>query len=191
MATREDAAPLKDRRVDLPPMAEDHRSPAEIRRDMERERHEIDVVTDELGRRLAPAHVAGQIWDDVQPRLGQGRAAMVDGLRSHPVPAALLAAGLGWLVVELATGDSVTLDGARDEAESVVTAASVQVGAAAEKSGAAVRQLGQELGEGARSAWSSVARAARLRPFALGTVVLGTGILTGIALPMRRRQPPL
>jgi len=102
-----------------------------------------------------------------------------------------VAAALGWLVVELATGENLSVEEARERAERAAELARQRVGAAAENSGAAARELGRELGESARSGWRAVTRAARTRPFALGTVVLGAGLLTGIALPARRPQPPL
>lgn len=79
-------------------MAEDQRSAADIRQDIERTRAEMDETVDAIGRRLTP----GQIVDDLWGRLRHTDApgAMSDMVREHPLPMALVGAGLAWLAYD-------------------------------------------------------------------------------------------
>jgi hypothetical protein len=79
-------------------MAEDQRSAADIRQDIERTRAEMDETVDAIGRRLTP----GQIVDDLWGRLRHTDApsAMGDAVREHPLPLALIGAGLAWLAYD-------------------------------------------------------------------------------------------
>lgn len=92
----------------------DSRSAEEIRRDIERTRAEMDRTVDAIGDRLRPRHLLDDVVDLFRSRSGidsaslsdAGRAAqdygykLLDKLKQHPVPAALIGAGLTWLLFE-------------------------------------------------------------------------------------------
>jgi hypothetical protein len=104
MAPQQD--PLSGRYV--PPAPEhDDRSSDEIRRDIERERRDLDATVDELQHRLSPANLVDDLWETTKRRLGDGGGELAQAARRHKVPLALIGAGLGWLIVEGSSGRSV------------------------------------------------------------------------------------
>jgi hypothetical protein len=75
---------------------------AEIEGDIDRTRAELGVVLDALERRLAPRHLVETGMDMLKDRIGGNWGTM---LREHPVPLALIGAGIGWLIVAETAGD--------------------------------------------------------------------------------------
>jgi hypothetical protein len=82
------------------------RSPEEIRREIERTRAHMDRAVEAISGRLSPGRFVDELWARAQT---EGAAAVAHTLRDHPVPFALIGAGLGWLVMEGARsrGDGV------------------------------------------------------------------------------------
>lgn len=102
------------------PRAHDTRSSDEIRRDIERNRQRLDQTSDELGDRLSPGKVLDDLWSSMRNSSGgNSLSALGDAVREHPVPVALVTAGLGWLLVESVSGHSASIDrsGGRDGGE--------------------------------------------------------------------------
>src|SRR5690554_2813837 len=78
------------------------RDPEMIRQDIRRTRGEMDGTVDELVDRLSVGNLVDEVWQRFRHRSGN-----LDGvLKEHPIPLALIGLGLGWLVVEQATGGS-------------------------------------------------------------------------------------
>lgn len=77
------------------------RSSADIRRDIERTRAEMDETVDALERRFSPGQLVDEAWQLFR-REGRGAG---DVVREHAVPLALMGLGVAWLAVERATGD--------------------------------------------------------------------------------------
>ncbi|MFO7653372.1 MAG: DUF3618 domain-containing protein [Candidatus Krumholzibacteriia bacterium] len=91
---------------------EESRSTSEIRRDIEDTRADMHETVDALERKLSPGQLLDQLWD----RVGRGGAGAVgDVVREHPVPLAMVGAGLAWLAIEKAT-DSGRDTGIEDDA---------------------------------------------------------------------------
>lgn len=82
------------------------RTSDEIRREIERKRHEMDRTVDDLERRLTPAQMIDHaLWFLRGSDTGSERARRVaDGLvgfaKNHPIPVALMSAGAAWLAAE-------------------------------------------------------------------------------------------
>ena len=82
------------------------RTSDEIRREIERKRHEMDRTVDDLERKLTPAQLLDHaLWLVRGSDSGSERARRVaDGLvgfaKNHPIPVALMSAGAAWLAAE-------------------------------------------------------------------------------------------
>jgi methyl-accepting chemotaxis protein len=77
------------------------RSPDEIRFEIERTRTHLDETVDAIGDKLSPGRFVDELWVRIQ---SEGASAVTHTLREHPIPFALVGAGLGWLVYERASG---------------------------------------------------------------------------------------
>lgn len=79
-------------------MAQDTRSSAEIEQDLERQRRMIAATIDEIQARFAPERLmdSGIGW-----LRSSGGQEVLSLLRRHPVPAAIAALGIGWLLLEV------------------------------------------------------------------------------------------
>lgn len=78
------------------PIAEE-KSAAQIERDIDRTRAEIDDTLDRIFNRLTPGELFEQTIDYVRSSHGFTRFGTV--LRDNPVPAVLAAVSIGWLIV--------------------------------------------------------------------------------------------
>lgn len=173
MATREDT--LKGAR---------NRSPEEIRRDIDRDRGELDVTVEALQSRLAPGALAEEAWSRVRRTLGGGGAGgsgLGQAARNHPVPLTLIGAGLGWLVVEGASGRSVSIGNGGGNGGNPGGSG----GGASDLSGRA-GELGERSSETMGRARVRLRRNLRSNPLSSGVAALGLGVLTGLALPRSR-----
>jgi hypothetical protein len=87
-----------------------HRSSREIQRDIEQTRHEMDETLDQLGERLHPRHLLDHVIDYFRSPRTSSRATAdhireagsvaTHQVKEHPVPIALIGAGLAWWLVE-------------------------------------------------------------------------------------------
>jgi hypothetical protein len=157
------------------------KNPAEIEHDIEATRAELGAVIDALEQRLAPRQLVEKGIAMMKDTLEGTDGALGQTLRTHPVPLALVGAGLGWLVVAGVAGTN-----------------SARRAAAADTS---ARAAGEELaGYGyARtkpflSAAAEAASGARGRlghaiddyPLALALIGLFAGVAVGFMLPRSR-----
>ena len=99
-------------------------SSGEIRDDIRRTRAEMDQTVDRLAERLRPRHLIDDFIDVVRSKVTGGPSgaatggasaadeakyygsAVLGGLKNHPMPAALIGAGIAWLLFEQAGGGS-------------------------------------------------------------------------------------
>jgi len=96
---------------------------SEIRDDIRRTRAEMDQTVDRLAERLRPRHLIDDLIEVVRGKVNPGAAsgsggasameeakdygsALLGSLKSHPMPAALIGAGVAWLLFEQVRGDS-------------------------------------------------------------------------------------
>jgi hypothetical protein len=124
----------------------DARSSAELERDLDRIRMEMDQTISQIEHRLSP----NRLIDQALERMRGGPAVFAANLgrtvRRHPVPTAMFAAGLGWLLLA-ERGDKVGTDAKsrrrataapyhlRDASESERDTGSDRLGAAPQRSG--------------------------------------------------------
>lgn len=91
-------------------------SSGEIRNEIRHTRAEMDETVDELSERLRPRHLLDDLLDVFRTKAGRTDAevtqsvkdlgsGMFDKLKSHPMPAALIGAGVAWLIFDQARGD--------------------------------------------------------------------------------------
>lgn len=72
------------------------RSAAEIRRDIERTRADMDRTLDQLERQLSPRQMADRAWSYLR---GHGDG-IGETVREHPLPLSLMGLGMAWLAIE-------------------------------------------------------------------------------------------
>ena len=73
------------------------RSPAEIERDIEATRASLVNTVGEIERRLTPGRILDNVLDGALN--GRDRHDFVELVRRHPIPVALVGAGLVWLLL--------------------------------------------------------------------------------------------
>jgi hypothetical protein len=78
------------------------RSAAEIRREIERTRHQMDETVEQIGDKLSAAKILDEMW--TRFRSGDGPAMLGEAIRDHPKPFALMGLGIGLLAVEQSRG---------------------------------------------------------------------------------------
>ena len=95
--------------TDTPPPYPPGTSSEQIRHDIERTRADLDQTVDTLERRLHPRHLIDDVLDIFRGNSASGSAGdqvrsagskVVDKLKQHPMPAALIGAGIAWLMFE-------------------------------------------------------------------------------------------
>lgn len=79
-------------------MAERQRSSEEIRQEIERTRADMDETVAAIGQRLTPGQIVDGLWGRVKHTDAPG--AVGDVVREHPLPSALIGAGLAWLAYD-------------------------------------------------------------------------------------------
>jgi len=142
------------------------KSPAEIEHDIAATRAELGAVLDTLERRLAPRQLLEHGMDRLRDTMkGKGGGIVGETLRGHPVPLALIGAGIGWLVV----GDKA----GKETAGYAYARTKPRVSAAADT---ATETAG-------RSARGGIARAIEDHPLALGILGLMAGAALALMLP--------
>lgn len=90
-------------------------SVAAIEQEIRRNRAEMDMTLEELSRRLEPRRIADNLWGSVRDHIPTGSDAAgkvqdlgaVIGKRigAHPIPSAIIGAGILWLLAEEARGE--------------------------------------------------------------------------------------
>ena len=76
-----------------------HVDSTEIRADIERTRARMDETFDALGEKLAPGELLKEGWSLVKGGSAAGSNRLLQVARKHPLPAAVIALGAGWLLL--------------------------------------------------------------------------------------------
>lgn len=99
------------------PSSSQDASSGEIRSDIRRTRAEMDETVDALADRLRPRHLLDDLLDafrsgsgdgaasDIKDRAKQLGSSALSKLKNHPMPAALIGAGIVWLIFDESSGD--------------------------------------------------------------------------------------
>jgi hypothetical protein len=129
------------------------KSAAEIEDEINRTRAELGAVLDALEHGLAPRQLLEKGVDMVKETLGGDGGIIGETLRNHPVPLALIGAGVGWLLVEATAGDRAA-QVARQAGSRISDAAHALTAQTQETAGATVASLDQTSEELARYAYA-------------------------------------
>jgi hypothetical protein len=192
------------------------KSAAEIEDDITETRAEMGAVLDALEQRLAPRHLLEQGMDKLRDTMnGKGGGIIGETLRGHPVPLALIGAGIGWLLVAGTAGDRPAqlarragdrlADAARQVSDKTRDLAAGMTGGAEPAAPEAAFPVGEELAgyayartkprvtaaaeaaaETAGRARQGIARAIEDHPLALGILGLMAGAALATMLPRSR-----
>ena len=175
---------------------------AAIEHDIANTRAELGAVIDALEQRLAPRHLVEKGMEMVKDTLEGKDGALGATLRAHPVPLALIGAGVGWFLVAGTAGGSFARRAARQLGES----AGSHAGAAADEAADTEPfEAGEELagyayartkprlaaaadaaGKAAAGARGAVGRAIDDNPLAFALLGLFAGAAVGLLLPQSR-----
>ena len=75
------------------------KSPQEIEHDIGETRAELGAILDALERQLAPRQLLERGVDMLKDTMSGDASGLAETLRSHPIPLALIGAGIGWLLM--------------------------------------------------------------------------------------------
>ena len=185
----------------------DHRSADEIRREIERNRRELDVLADALESKLSPRTIADDLWGNFKDRFGETGASFLNEVREHPVPLALIGAGIAWFAIESTTGRSLKTyrpqyypegyEGYETDYETGSSGRGIKdkMRNLKDRAAGATHQVRDKASELRARASSGAQRASEgLRenldayPLAMGAAALGIGLLAGMAAPNTRKE---
>ncbi len=82
------------------------RSSREIRSEIDRTRADMDETFAALDSKLTPSQIGMELWHLFKGGSSAGASKLWRIAREHPMPAAVIGLGLGWLLVESSKGDS-------------------------------------------------------------------------------------
>lgn len=103
MAQREDFVTDTDTSANLG--ASNGRSSEEIRSEIDRTRSSMDETFAALDSKLTPSQIGLEIWNLFKGGSSAGASKLWRVAREHPMPAAVIGLGLGWLMVESSRKD--------------------------------------------------------------------------------------
>lgn len=219
---------------------DEHRSSEAIENEVRQTRHEMDETLDELGKRLDPWRIVQDVWNSLRHRVPGGPqtadavrefgAGLGRRMADHPIPVAIMGAGLLWLLMEEANsrrgrhisgmsheaphsessshGSDWELKGhdlagrARSVAESAresmsdladsardtMSHASERMGRIGKRGLSSIQHIASSAQEGAHKVTQRAAGTFEEHPLATALVVMGVGMLAGIATPNTRQE---
>lgn len=150
------------------------KSAAEIENEINSARAELGAVLDALERRLAPRQLLERGVDMLKETLTSDGGVAVETLRNHPVPLALIGAGVGWLLVEATAG--VTAGSLAQSGEELA-------GYAYARTKPQVRAAVSSVDTAMSRARDRYRRAIEDNPLALGLIGLVAGATMALLLP--------
>jgi len=139
------------------------------------------------------AETAGEVVSSTSSKATGAGGSMLETLQNNPIPAAMVGAGIVWLIQSRSTASGRSgsyppassspldaLSGARDSAASVVSQAGEQAGALGDRAQTQVSQAGGQI----QRIWNDT-------PLAVGAAALGLGVAVGLAAPATRQENQL
>lgn len=179
----------------------------QIRHEIDRTRLGIDRKLDAIEERLTPREMAFDAWAMVRKGSIAGASRLWQAAQDHPLPATMIAGGIGWLVYESQTssepgkpaagiGQKVSEAAAlRERVSHAGAEAAHWAGDAKERvSGVtadAKRQasrIADDIRQRSRKATKGLRRRFDERPLAVGLAALAVGLVAGLAVPASRRE---
>ncbi len=163
------------------------KDPTEIEHDIEATRAELGAVIDALEQRLAPRHLVEKGMAMMKDTLDGNGGAFGASLRAHPVPLALVGAGLGWLLVAGAAGTTFARRAAGEVADSSASDAGEELaGYAYARTKPRLSVAAAAAAKAAAGARAGLGRAIDDNPLALAFLGLLAGAAVGLLLPKSR-----
>lgn len=208
-------------------------SPEEIRADIERTRAEMDRTLDRLTTRVQPRHLLDDVMDlfqrgnddqdegSARRTLREAGTMAADKLKSNPMPATLIGAGLAWLLFQdnskgshrrtrpagydpytateyagvtdesLKENLSSSLSDATDTAGEKAAGLRQNVAAMGSRAQDAAADVRHQTSEGFHAGQQRLKNWAEEAPLAMGIAALAAGLLTGLVLPGTRAEDEL
>jgi ElaB/YqjD/DUF883 family membrane-anchored ribosome-binding protein len=195
---------------------------ATTRADIEATRARMGDTIEELGVRLNPSRLKQQAKDKVRDatigrvqtmanttveKATSAGQRVTSVIRENPIPAALIAAGISWLVVNSRRGSSSSSSSSSDsrppsygsiEEQGINDNLRDKAGAAVESAQDAAQQVKEKAGSVAsniaqttREKTDKVARTIEDNPLPLGIVAAAIGLAAGFAVPSTRKESEL
>jgi hypothetical protein len=164
------------------------RSSEEIQSEIDRTRADMDETFAALDAKLTPGQIGVEAWHMVKEGSRAGAGKLWRLAREHPMPAAVIGLGVGWLLVESARHG----DGRAEE----------RIGDATEWTREKASDLGQRA-KGRAAALKGKARAKTRRaklgfwqsleenPLLVGTASLALGLIAGLSVPSTDKEDEL
>jgi hypothetical protein len=150
------------------------KSVAEIEREIDRTRAELGAVLGAIERQIGPRQLLERGADMLKETLGGGGGMVGETMRNHPLPLALIGAGLGWLLVEATAGsgtEGIAASSAADGEYAYARTKTPMGDAAGGVDGAPSRTRDR------------IRRGIEENPLALGVIGLLAGAALGLLLP--------
>lgn len=204
----------------------------EIRADIEQTRERLGQTVEQLGAQLNPSHLAQRVKDSVreatigrvQDMATRAKENVVDSgrgianvIRENPVQAAIVAAGIGWMLMKNRDRDSGSryrddrdYDDRGGREPNVAQRAMSGAAAVAEDAASGVREIAHDVADKAQDVAHDVSERAKTAtdrvtyktrstmrqiedryqdsPIALGAFAVATGLAIGFAMPASRKE---
>jgi|SoiMethySBSTD1v2_1073268.scaffolds.fasta_scaffold40389_2 uncharacterized protein DUF3618 len=94
-----------------PMTSSDEPTSRELRNDIRRTRAQMDVTVDAIEDKLTPGELFHEAWTLMRGGSGSGVNRFMRIARQHPMPAAIISLGLGWMVYESVGDDGRDVNG--------------------------------------------------------------------------------
>lgn len=190
----------------------DGRSSEEIRRSIEHTRSQLDETVDTLEARLAPRKLMNQALDRIRGRGDDLGGRIGDTVRDHPLPLALVAVGMGWLILDEVRGRSGSSRRSRHEIEAGTQEPAEgrrgpygpdavnqedpdwEFSSRKARVKAKARNLRHKAGGATRGARKVQGRFSRFideNPLAVGAIAFGLGLASAMSVPPSEREARL
>ncbi len=185
----------------------------ETRVEIEQTRADMSETIDAIQERLSPQNVKEQVKTTVQDattkardraqgaiveRAQGARSTMIQTIKQNPMPAALTAVSLGWLVVSGRTessgqgsdgsSSSQTAGQTHGKARETASHARDRVRQTAGQAQQQVSQLGNQAQNRARRVKGGFQRMLQENPLAVGAIAVGLGAAVGLAIPETSKE---
>jgi ElaB/YqjD/DUF883 family membrane-anchored ribosome-binding protein len=169
-----------------------NRSAADLEREGEQIRADLDRTLDEIERKLSPGELLDRSVEYLRDNGGEFLAEAGATVRSNPVPVLLTAAGLLWLTTSIVKSRSTTgreaadahTGGVRQDANELARAATGKLSSSMHAAKDRTRDVMHSVQNRTQAARSDFAQLVQEQPVALGAVALAVGALLGAAFPI-------
>ncbi|RUT28613.1 DUF3618 domain-containing protein [Arsenicitalea aurantiaca] len=77
---------------------DEHKSSAQLEREVEAQRHRVEDTIDQIGQRLSPGQLVDELMNYTKSGGGEFAANLGNSLKANPLPVALMGVSLAWLI---------------------------------------------------------------------------------------------